>query len=58
LKNIRNHLAPHGKFILNFFFPNPEIIVKNIGKEPKETIKTKNKKYIRIDRSYFIDEPN
>jgi ubiquinone/menaquinone biosynthesis C-methylase UbiE len=58
LKNIRNHLKPNGKLILNFFFPNPEVIVKTYGKEQKKTIKTKDKKYTLINKSYFIDEVN
>lgn len=58
LKNIKNHLAPNGKFILNFFFPNPEVISKTYGKEQKEIIKTKDKKYNLIAKSYFVDEPN
>ncbi len=58
LKNIKNHLAPNGKLILNFFYPNPEVISKNYGKEKKETIKTKDKKYTLISKSYFVDEVN
>ncbi|MDI6916982.1 MAG: class I SAM-dependent methyltransferase [Thermoplasmatales archaeon] len=58
LKNIRNHLAPNGKLILNFFFPNPEVILKTYGKEIRETIKSKDKKYILINKSYFVDEVN
>ncbi|GEM_PF-3101539 len=46
------------KLILNFFYPNPEIILKTYGKEIKETIKTKDKKPILISKSYFADEVN
>jgi len=58
LKNIKRHLKIDGRLILNFFFPNPEIILKTYGKEQKEIIKTKNKKYTLINKSYFVDEPN
>ncbi len=58
LKNIKNHLAPNGKFILNFFFPNPEVILNTYGKEIKETIKSKDKKYTLINKAYFVDEVN
>jgi ubiquinone/menaquinone biosynthesis C-methylase UbiE len=59
LKNIRNHLKPNGKLILNFFFPNPEVIVKTYGKEIKEDIiKVGNKKLIVANKSYFVDEVN
>lgn len=47
-----------GKLVLNFFFPNPEVILKTYGKEIKETIKTKDKKYELITKSYFVDEVN
>jgi ubiquinone/menaquinone biosynthesis C-methylase UbiE len=58
LKNIRKHLKPNGRLILNFFFPNPEVILKTYGKEQKEIIKSKDKKYSLISKSYFINEPN
>jgi ubiquinone/menaquinone biosynthesis C-methylase UbiE len=58
LKNVRKHLESNGKLILDFFFPNPEVILKRYGKEIKEIIKTKDRKYIRVTKSYFIDEPN
>jgi len=58
LKNIKNHLEPNGRLILNFFTPNPEFIVNNYGKEQKETIKDGDKEYTLITKSYFIDEPN
>lgn len=58
LRNIRKHLSSHGRLILNFFFPNPEIISKTYGKEVKETIKFKDKKYTLTRKSYFIDEAN
>jgi len=32
--------------------------LKTYGKEQKEIIKAKNKKYTFINKSYFIDEPN
>jgi len=58
LQNLREHLLPEGKLILNFFFPSPEMIFKTYGKEIRETIKTKEGKFKLIRKSYFIDEPN
>ncbi len=58
LKNFRKHLLPNGKLILNFFFPTPKVILKTYGKEIKQIIKTKEGKFILINKSYFIDEPN
>jgi ubiquinone/menaquinone biosynthesis C-methylase UbiE len=58
LKNIKNHLAQNGKFILNFFFPNPEKIARTYGKEIKEIIKSKDKKYTLLKKMYFVDEAN
>jgi len=58
LKNIRRHLEPKGKLILNFFFPNPEFILKTYGKEIKEIIKSNDKECTLINKSYFVDEVN
>lgn len=57
LKNVRRHLASHGRLILNFFYPDPERIL-NYGKEQKFVIRAGNKTYIQTVKSYFIDEPN
>jgi len=59
LKNIRRHLEPKGKLILNFFFPNPEFILKTYGKEIKKgSINVEKKKFVVTNKSYFIDEVN
>ncbi len=59
LKNIRKHLTPNGKLILNFFCPNPEVIFKTYGKEIKEDIiEFGNKKLVLASKSYFVDEVN
>jgi len=59
LKNIRRHLEPKGKLILNFFFPNPEFILKTYGKEIKKgTINIGKKKFVVTNKSYFINEVN
>lgn len=58
LKNFKRHLLPKGKLILNFYFPNPEVILKTYGKEIKKLVKTKKEKFMWIKKSYFVDEPN
>ncbi|MFW6014543.1 MAG: class I SAM-dependent methyltransferase [Candidatus Nanoarchaeia archaeon] len=57
LKNIKRHLKPGGRLILNFFFPNPEIITNTYGKEISETIKSGNTSYTLSSTSYFVNEP-
>lgn len=54
LKNIRRHLLPKGKLILNFFFPLWEYILKNYGK----TEKTKFDGITMFSQSRFADEIN
>jgi SAM-dependent methyltransferase len=58
LKNIKKHLTPNGKLIVSFFYPNPEYILKNYGKENKKIINFKGRKYTLISKSYFVDEVN
>ncbi len=57
LKNCRRHLANNGKLVLNFFFPNPEIISNTYGKEIKESFDTEEGQVKLISKSYFVDEP-
>lgn len=57
LNNLRRHLLPNGKLILNFFYPNPRIISK-YGRLLKRTIKIKKEKFVLKQKTYFLDEPN
>lgn len=56
LKTMRAHLAPGGKLMLNFFYPDPEFISKNYhkGKLRKSVVNGIE----RYDETFFIDEPN
>ncbi len=57
LKNIRSHLAPNGKLILNFFYPSPEVMVMNYGKERKlKGFKLNGRKTEYADRTDYEDE--
>ncbi len=59
LENCRKHLKSDGRLILNFFFPNPEVIVKNYGREKEDrVIEFNNRKFVVTSKSYFIDEVN
>ena len=59
LENCRKHLKSDGRLILNFFFPNPEVIVKNYGREKEDKVlEFNNRKFVVISKSYFIDEVN
>lgn len=55
LKNFKRHLEPGGKLALNFFNPDPWVIVKNYNKTTTEKI---DKTYTLENFSKFIDEPN
>lgn len=57
LKNCRRHLVNNGKLVLNFFFPNPEIISNNYGKEIKRSFNAEEGQFELINKSYFVDEP-
>jgi len=54
----RKHLAANGKLVMNFFFPNPEVIANTYGKEIRQTLNTKDGQLEYIRESYFVDEPN
>ena len=57
LKNIKRHLKPGGKLILNFFFPNPEIILNTYGKWQKiRDVRIGDKKFSLYAKSYLVDE--
>ena len=59
LENCRKHLRSDGRLILNFFFPNPEVTVKNYGREKEDkVIEFNNSKFVVTSKSYFIDEVN
>ena len=59
LKNLRSHLSPGGKLMLNFFFPSPYFIASKYGRgrRNKEFFDRKSGIAVTSD-SYFIDEPN
>ena len=59
LKNLRAHLSPGGKLILNFFFPSPAFIASKYGKGKRNKEFLDRKTGIAVtSESYFIDEPN
>ena len=59
LENCRKHLKSDERLILNFFFPNPEVIVKNYGREKEDKVlEFNNRKFVVTSKSYFIDEVN
>jgi len=59
LKNLRAHLSPGGKLMLNFFFPNPAFIAEKYGKGRRNREFFDRKSGISVtSESYFIDEPN
>ena len=59
LKNLRAHLAPGGKLMLNFFLPSPDYISSKYGKgrRNKEFFDRKNGIAVTSE-SYFMDEPD
>jgi ubiquinone/menaquinone biosynthesis C-methylase UbiE len=57
LKNCRRHLAENGKMMLNFFFPKPEIMVNNYGKDLQTTLGISGQQVEHITNSHFLDEP-
>ena len=59
LKNLRAHLSPGGKLMLNFFFPSPAFIAGKYGKGRRNKEFFDRKTGISVtSESYFIDEPN
>jgi len=59
LKNLRAHLAPGGKLMLNFFLPSPDYISSKYGKGKRNKEFLDRKTGIAVtSESYFVDEPN
>jgi SAM-dependent methyltransferase len=58
LRSIRDHRLTEGKLILNFFFPNPEIMINVFGKEIEQSIVINKEPHTFTTNSYFIDVPN
>ena len=58
LKNIKRHLPSNGRLILNFFFPNYEIMASHYNKQVKRNIKTKSGNLLLYEKARFADEPN
>lgn len=59
LRNIRRHLAPGGRLVLNFFFPKPDLMVEGAKKWKGDTIKTKNGNFKLIGHGFdSFDEIN
>ncbi len=56
LECVRKHLKKDGKLILNFFYPDHELITKTYGKNVRRTINSDGTKYVLLNRSYFLDE--
>ncbi len=57
LKNIRRHLAPGGRLVMDFFLPSPDIIANKYGKELRESIRKDGATYTLVKKSCFADEP-
>ena len=57
LKNFKRHLAPGGRLILNFFYPDIERMM-SYGKESEELIVTDKGDFGLREKSYFVDEVN
>ncbi len=58
LDSIRDHLVAGGKFLLNFYFPNPEVMINVFGKEIEQSIVIDEEPHTFTTNSYFIDVPN
>lgn len=57
LKCCRRHLAADGELILNFFFPSPQILVNNYGKDIRNRLNIAGNYMDYITNSHFVDEP-
>lgn len=57
LKNFKRHLAPGGRLILNFFYPDIERMM-SYGKESEELIVTDKGDFGLREKSYFVDDVN
>lgn len=57
LKNFRAHLAPGGRLVLNFFYPDIERMM-SFGKESEDLVVMENGRYLLREKSFFVDEIN
>lgn len=57
LKNFRSHLAPGGRLVLNFFYPDIERMM-SFGKESEDMVVMENGRYLLREKSFFVDEVN
>ncbi|RWX74001.1 MAG: hypothetical protein Metus_0026 [Candidatus Methanosuratincola subterraneus] len=57
LRSFHKHLEPGGLLILNFFYPDLEMMM-GLNKESEELLISEEGKYILRQRSYFISEPD
>jgi SAM-dependent methyltransferase len=57
LRNFREHLAPGGRLVLNFFYPDIERMM-SFGKESEDLVVIENGRYLLREKSFFVDEVN
>jgi len=57
LKSCRKHLNKNGRLVLNFFYPNRDVIANTYGKEIHQPIDTADGQVDLVRKSYFVDEP-
>ncbi|MBC7120061.1 MAG: class I SAM-dependent methyltransferase [Candidatus Methanosuratus sp.] len=57
LSSFHRHLEPGGRLILNFFYPDLEMMM-GMNKESEELLVSDEGKYILRQKSYFISEPD
>jgi len=57
LESCQKHLATNGKLVINFFYPNREVIADTYDKEIRRSLDTKDGQLELISKSYFVDEP-
>ncbi|MDI9644400.1 MAG: class I SAM-dependent methyltransferase [Candidatus Verstraetearchaeota archaeon] len=55
LRSFYRHLKPGGKLILNFFYPDLEMLM-GMNKESEELLVSDGGKYVLRQRSYFVNE--
>jgi len=57
LRNFREHLAPGGRLVLNFFYPDIERMM-SFGKESEDLVVMENGRHLLREKSFFVDEVN
>lgn len=57
LRSFHRHLEPGGRLILNFFYPDLEMMM-GMNKESEELLVSDGGKYVLRQRSYFVNEPD